>query len=142
MYFKRKLVSMNSLKIVKTKRSPEVILDPDNNIFIISGNSYLEDSLAFFGPILDWFDMFYNELTRKNSAKTIELCFDFHYFNSSTIKFVVQIIKKAKLMNDIGINASIVWQYEEDDDDIKNAGIDIFATCKVNIPFELKPKKV
>lgn len=131
---------MKPLIIEKTKRSPEIILDINNNQFCISGDSYIENTLSFYKPVVNWIESLQQESAKSKSIESLEFNFNFNYFNSSTFKYLIQIIKKLKLLNDNGIKVSIIWQYDEDDEDMKNAGLDIYTICNINIPFKLNQR--
>ncbi len=47
---------MEALDIKATNDTPRVILDPENDIFEISGRSLPEDVVTFYQPVLDWLD--------------------------------------------------------------------------------------
>ena len=47
---------METIKILGTDDTPNVILDANNEIFEISGRSLPEDVSAFYEPILSWLD--------------------------------------------------------------------------------------
>lgn len=47
---------MRKLILEKTASSPKVILDPDNRVFEISGESRPPDPAAFYGEIITWFN--------------------------------------------------------------------------------------
>ena len=49
---------MRALRIEGTDKTPQVILDPDKNVFELKGKSIPTDAEAFFGPVLEWFDEF------------------------------------------------------------------------------------
>ena len=45
---------MEKLFIEETEDTPEIILDPEQNIFKISKISVPENALDFYKPVLDW----------------------------------------------------------------------------------------
>ncbi len=125
---------MNYLKIDGTDDTPEIMIDSDLSLFIISGCSTPEDALATYKPIIDWL-----------SAPDCELdncqCkFCFKYLSSASHHMVFNIMKKLNNMYDIGRNLSIEWGYEATDEDMLRLGLD-FASI-LTLPFEFCPKTI
>ena len=77
---------MKPYTVEATDFSPEVILDPKNNTFEISGISRPENANEFYEPIVNWLD----EYVKKPNDNT-ELKFRFDYFNTSSLKFFLMI---------------------------------------------------
>ena len=128
---------MKKLIIDKTYNSPKVILDPDNKKFEISGESRPEDVSEFYVPILKWFDDFGTGLKEKKisgSPSQMEFKFNIEYFNSISATFILDIIKKIEKLRSSGSDIMIKWYYEEDDEDMLEAGKQMSRL--VNFPFE------
>ena len=52
---------LSKLELQETRDTPEVLFDPENNKFELSGNSLPEDTTKFFMPIFDWIDEYIKE---------------------------------------------------------------------------------
>jgi hypothetical protein len=64
------------------------------------------------------------------------LLIQLEYFNTSSSKCVLDILKKLQSINQSGRSKSkVYWYYEEDDEDMLEAGEDYQAIIKV--PFEM-----
>ena len=129
---------MNSLKIEKTIATPKIIFDFDNNNFVLQGCSRPEDVRGFFGPIIEWLRTFResinDDICSKHKDNPVVFKFKFDYFNSSSAKFILDILV---LINDThakGLNVKIDWYYEENDDDMKEVGEELSEV--VDFPFE------
>ena len=122
---------MKVIKIEKTTVSPKIILDKKNNIFEFKGRSRPEDAVEFYQPILDWFDEYKNS---PNDETCVHM--DFEYFNTTSAKLILDIIKKIKLAQTAGKTVKIIWHYQEDDEDMQEAGEDYEEL--VGVPFEFK----
>jgi hypothetical protein len=118
------------LRIEPTHKTPKVYLDPDANIFEVSGRSIPEDSVGFYKPILDWMDDYSN----KPAAKT-QFKFELEYFNTSSSKNILEILKKLEKIYQDGHDVSIIWYYDEDDEDMEETGEDYKAL--LSVPLEL-----
>ena len=123
-------------KIIEaTFNTPKIVLDPENNVFEISGESRPKDIPMFYKPILQWLDEFGQNLTEQQDDSTLfefNLCFE--YFNSLSAKFILDICKKLSGLRTDGNNINIKWHYEEDDDDMHEAGQEMSRISK--LPFE------
>jgi len=110
---------MTNLKLEKTKETLAVDFNV-NGICTIEGSSFPENTSEFFKPLLEWFQNYMLEITDK-----IELNLKFDYLNSSSIKFVSDIIDKLEIYYKSGGQIEINWYYEENDEDIHEMGEDL-----------------
>jgi hypothetical protein len=122
---------MNPLYINPTDETPNVILDPANNKFAFVGNSYPENSTKFYTPILNWMREFIDQ--SQNFDLAIE--FNFDYFNTSSAKYILEILRLIQEHQNKGNKCTIRWYYFEDDTDMLEAGEDYQMT--INVPFEI-----
>lgn len=128
---------MQALIIQNTDSSPKVVLDPANGVFEISGESRPEDVRKFYEPILEWIDQYRVFLTKNTPNKKIQFNFIFEYFNSSSAKYVMDIMAK---LNDIklankNIDIEICWHYEEMDEDMLEAGQEFQNITQIPFKF-------
>jgi len=107
---------METLILEKTKDTPKVILDANNNIFLIEKKSLPEDAMSFYKPIIDWVELYCQS---PNSETIFE--FKLEYFNTSTTKqFAKLFLTLEKLVPDN--NVIIKWYYDKNDLDMKLSG--------------------
>ena len=121
---------MNDLIIEKTKSSPEVNFNASTGIWKLIGSSYPENASEFYQPIFDWINKYITEVTREIS---IDIKLD--YLNSSSIKFISELVDKLDKYGKIGIDVEINWHYMEEDEDILDIGKEFKSevSCKFNI---------
>ena len=124
---------MNTIKFRGSDDTPNVTLDIENNIFEISGRSMPEDVASFYQPILDWID---NELKPHNGK--IVFVFKMNYFNTASSKLLLDILIRLEEMIAEGKDVVVHWYYDEDDEDMMEAGEE-YAEI-VEVPFEVKSK--
>jgi hypothetical protein len=134
---------MQKLQISKSLSSPEIILSPDERIFIISGISSPEDVREFYYPVLGWMKSFSDDLLKDpkpvyNSESPLKLQINLSYFNSSSAKFLYDIIMELKKLRENGIPVIVEWQYDADDNDMKEAGLDF--SYMADMEFSYLPK--
>lgn len=118
---------MQIINLEGTEDTPKIMLDKGNGIFEISGRSLPEDSAEFYQPVLDWLDE-YKEQSNDNTEFVVKL----EYFNTASSKLILDVLSQ---LEDID-NASVVWYYHEDDEDMQEAGEEFSEL--VEVPFEFK----
>ena len=136
---------MKQLYIKQTTTTPEINFSPDENIFIIRGNSSPEDVRAMYYPVIEWINIFVDDVIEgeyKNfsSENAIKLQVDLAYFNSSSAKFLYDIFSELKRLIDNNIPVVVEWFYDEADDDHKEAGRDIALLVEMEFVYVQKKK--
>jgi hypothetical protein len=121
---------IESLKIEPTHKTPKVYLDPENNQFELSGRSIPEDSVGFYKRVLDWIDSYAESPNPKTDFK-----FELEYFNTSSSKNILELLKKLEKIHTDGHEVHIKWYYDEDDEDMEETGEDYKAL--LSVPLEL-----
>ncbi len=122
---------LEAIILEKTKNSPEIILDKENNTFKIAGRSIVEDPGEFYSPIYKWLEEYV-----KNPLKSTDFIIDLEYFNSSSARQIMEIIMLLEKISDTGQKAKISWMYEEGDEMSKERGDEIKLVSKLD--FEIK----
>lgn len=119
---------MKPLKIEGNAVTPEVCLDDENNIFIISGRSLPEDPAKFYAQIIAWFEDYY-----KNPNESTVIGLDFEYLNSSSIKQLSTMLLRIDELDATTRGTRIRWYFEEGDVESQKRG-EHFSKL-VSIPF-------
>ena len=120
---------METLLIKATYNTPEVVFDAENNILEISGKSMPENILTFYNPVLEWLDTYCS-----NPNPVTVLVIKLNYFNSTTKKMILVILRKLEKINGNGRNVSVKWYYAKDQSNMLEEGEE-YADL-VRIPFE------
>lgn len=135
--------AMQKLHIGPALNTPEIILSPEDNQFIIRGNSAPEDVRALYYPVIEWISKFSTEMkvhpVKYTPENPLVLNFDLEYFNSASAKFIYDIIMEVKAIKVLGIPVSVKWYFQKDDNDMMEAGKDIASI--VEMDFEYIEKK-
>jgi hypothetical protein len=121
---------MEALDIRATNDTPKVLLDPENDVFEISGRSLPEDVISFYQPVIDWLEEY-----KENPLEVTEFVFKYIYFNTATSKLVQDILIKLEEIKETGHKVQVVWFYEQDDEDMQDLGEEFSEN--VDIPFEM-----
>ena len=105
-----------SYKIEPTEKTPEVSIDTDNGKVSIKGVSVPDNPYDFYQDMLDSIDEY---LQAPNESTEIE--FHLEYFNTSTALVIRNLLRKLESQSG-ATSLSIKWIYEEDDEDMMEAG--------------------
>jgi len=126
---------MRKLIIEQTNYSPEVVLDPENNIYHISGESRPPDVREFYDQIISWLNDFSSYLNKADVKKdTVTFNFNFEYFNSSSAKLILDICKILAVLRKDGIDLAVNWHFEKEDVDMLEVGKEMSKIVK--FPFD------
>ncbi|MGC9470883.1 MAG: DUF1987 domain-containing protein [Bacteroidales bacterium] len=129
---------MEALIIDPTRTTPLIHLDPDNGRLELSGISRPEDVRTFYYPVLEWISRFSDELensaSRYTSDNPLTLNLRFTYFNSSSAKFLFDILSSFNEIHLSGIPVRVNWMYTEEDEDVYEAGKELSEMLEM--PFE------
>jgi hypothetical protein len=121
---------MESISIEGTSKTPTVKLNPDTGVIEIKGRSIPENSIEFYRPLVDWLDE-YAKKPQKKTTVNVQL----EYFNTSSSKCILDIFKKLETLKKARNEVIINWYYEEDDEDMLEAGEDYESIIRV--PFKM-----
>ncbi len=106
-----------NLLIKEGKNTPKVTGNKNLSELIFKGNSYPENVLQFYTPILNWVESLSSEKTE------IKVECQFYYIASSSVIAFLKLLQKIESSFNKE-NISFTWKYEEGDDDIKKIGQD------------------
>jgi hypothetical protein len=131
---------MQKLHIKPTNLIPEILFSPDENIFLIRGNSAPEDVRSLYYPVIEWIKLFIDNIIEGNKkvySNDNPLIFqtELTYFNSSSAKFIYDIFLELKRLIPFNIPVVVQWIYDENDTDLKEGGEDIAALAGMEFEF-------
>ena len=124
---------MKKYEIIGTPKTPEVTFDPKSGEFSLSGRSIHENSDGFYMPIFDLLDKY-----EQDPANNTKATFELEYFNTSSAKYILDILKKLEEIKLSGNPVLVNWIYEEGDLDMEEAGRDYNDLVDLNIQILLK----
>ncbi|MEO9803820.1 MAG: DUF1987 domain-containing protein [Reichenbachiella sp.] len=126
--FKEQVSKKSKLKLYPSKITPYVLIDPEKELFLIKGKSSPENTIKFYNLVFTGLKNYAFTGMDKLSA---HICLT--YFNSSTAKCLFDLMKILQSIKAYGLQVSISWYYEDDDEDMLEAGQD-YETVS-HIPF-------
>jgi hypothetical protein len=121
---------MEHLIIAKTKHTLEVDFNADTGLLKMSGSSYPENAIDFFGPIINWIK---NYITQVKKPITMNL--KLNYLNTSSTKCVLDIFEILEQFYQDGGVAEVNWYYEEEDEDILETGEELTEDIEFPVNF-------
>ena len=121
---------MESLLIEGTAKTPNIRFDGNQGLIEIKGRSIPENSIEFYKPLVDWLDN-YSQGPKQTTKVNIQL----EYFNTSSSKCILDVFKKLESIHKSNHEVVINWYYEEDDEDMLEAGEDYESI--IRIPFKM-----
>jgi len=103
-----------------TNKTPLVNFSLQTGVLELGGKSIPENSFGFYQPLLNWIDEYSQNPQTKTDVKiTLE------YFNTSSSKCLLDIFRKLSALHQTGkSNVEVFWYYEEEDEDMMEAGQD------------------
>ena len=111
---------MEALRLEATDKTPAVCFDPAKGTLEITGCSIHENADRFFTPVWDMIDAY-----GKEPAVRTHVRINLSYFNSSSAKYLLDILKRLDDVHAAGTSkVSVEWMYEEGDLDMQEAGND------------------
>jgi hypothetical protein len=121
---------MEPISIEGTAKTPTVNFNAENGIMEIKGRSIPENSIEFYKPLVDWLDEY-----AKSSKGLTQVNIQLEYFNTSSSKCILDVFKKLEVIHKGAGEVLINWYYEEDDEDMLEAGEDYESIIRV--PFKM-----
>ncbi|MBN2487308.1 MAG: DUF1987 domain-containing protein [Bacteroidales bacterium] len=121
---------MEPLIIEGTQKTPAVEFNPVKGVLEIKGRSIPENSIEFYKPLVDWLE----DYSASPASKTV-VNVHLEYFNTSSSKCILDVFKKLESLHKSNNVVEINWYYEEDDEDMLEAGEDYESIIRV--PFKM-----
>jgi hypothetical protein len=112
---------MENLKITgasDTFFTPNIDFDSISGKCVISGESYLENTVEFYKQLHQWLNEY------MLSKKAIDFHFGLTYFNTSSSKALLQLMNALKAYEETGASVTVTWHYNIDDEDMKEEAED------------------
>jgi len=121
---------MDTINIEPSVKTPKIVFDAGSGVLEIEGRSIPENSTEFYKPIFEWLDSYID-----TPGSNTEFNFKLEYFNTSSSKCILDVLRKLEKLHKNGNAVVVNWYYEEDDEDMKEAGENYQRI--VTVPIEL-----
>ena len=123
---------MEKLTIAAKNLTPFIDLDPDKAILVFQGESYPENVLAFYRPVLDWIKTYFDEV---DPAMETQVQVSLRYMNTSSTKIFMMIFDLCQDAVAKGRKVDIQWRHHREDDLIREMGEDLSDGLMVPFHF-------
>lgn len=117
--------------VIDSPYYPSIYLDYRTGMLEIAGESYMEDTYRFYSPVIEWLINYVKE------QKPIIFNFKLNYFNTSTSRFILDILDILKNYKSNGGDVKIYWHYRQDDPDMVDEVKDFEEESGVEIKLEI-----
>lgn len=117
---------MEDISLTPTQKTPMVHFQASGKLEL-KGRSIPENSLEFYKPLNDWLDAY-----AKNPSQETSVHVQLEYFNTSSSKCLLDFFKR---LESISGKVTVLWYYEQDDEDMLEAGEDYEAI--ISVPFKM-----
>ena len=121
---------MEILILEWSAKTPSITFNAGEGRLELKGRSIPENSVEFYKPLNEWIEK-YGTSPKAQTSVDIKL----EYFNTSSSKCILDLFKKLETINGKGTEVSINWYFEEDDEDMEEAGQDYQAI--ISLPFKI-----
>jgi hypothetical protein len=115
---------------VSNYHEPYFNIDRENNRIDLSGRSTIEYAYNHYMGIIEKVKEYIKEKPEK-----VDIHVKLDYFNTTSSKCILDLFKTFREISMLKHNITIYWYYEEDDEDIKEAGMD-YSEILTYIKFE------
>lgn len=123
---------MENLLIEKTKSTPEINFNITSGLLQIKGESFPENVVKFYTPVIDWIKNYISTET-----KEIILEFEIVYFNSSTSKVFMTIFDLLDQEVGNGKNIKVKWICNSENETAIECGEEFKEDIEL-LPFEIE----
>jgi hypothetical protein len=120
---------MEPIIINKSDDTPSIHLDKATGKFELAGKSLPEDVSTFYAPVFSWI----SEYAKAPNPESV-FVFKMVYFNTASSKIILDILLRLEEIHNAGSKVSIAWEFDSDDEDMKEAGEEYSEI--VEIPFK------
>lgn len=123
---------MTAIDLPATDSTPAVRYDPAAAILRIEGESFPEDVVAFYAPVVDWLRA---HLAARPPALVVQLAF--RYLNTSSTKAVLDLLLLLDEQHRAGAPVVVQWHYDPAIEVMREAGEELGED--LSLPFRLVP---
>ena len=101
---------MEKLEIKGAAKTPTIMLDADSGDLLFKGRSNPENASKLYEPVIKWMERYVEEPAARTHLKL-----NFELFNTSSSKYILEVLKKIRYLADKNHPFNVTWMYEDDD---------------------------
>lgn len=122
---------MSILEIKSSKRTPYVKFDLDKGTLEIKGSILLVNPTKFFDNILEYVDEYL-----LNPQDHTQILLHIEYYNTYASKLLLFVLKKIQKLSKLDLKVSLVWLYEEGDEDMYDVGVAYKSSLRMHTTLQ------
>jgi hypothetical protein len=98
------------------------------------GFSLPENAIEFYEPVINWLNELVAEVEKDSSSHSeINVIFKLVYFNSSSLRQLLEIFHLLAVVYQHGVLVNITWQYDSEDPQMAESGKELGDLTKVPV---------
>jgi hypothetical protein len=101
---------MERFEITAGTKTPKIVLDATTGELVFEGRSNPENANTLYEPVIRWLERYVEE-----PAERTHLKLNLELFNTSSSKYILEVLKKIRYLADKGHPFNVTWYYEDDD---------------------------
>ena len=109
---------MTEFYLPPTPTTPEVTLSPSRGALVLKGESYPENVLSFYAPLLEKI----RALVEDAGLPRLEVQMHITYYNSASAKAFHRIFHMLNQAGERGCAVHVLWVFDEEDDMARDLG--------------------
>lgn len=121
---------MENINLDGSPKTPSVTMTAEEGRIELKGRSIPENSVEFYNPLNEWIKQ-YGGTPKEVTVFDVKL----EYFNTSSSKCILDLFKALEKINGNNTEVKVNWYFEEDDEDMEEAGEDYQAI--IQLPFTM-----
>ncbi len=101
---------MEKFEINGTTKTPRIILDAGSGDLLFEGRSNPENASELYEPVIHWLERYIEQ-----PAEQTHLRMNLEFFNTSSSKYILEVLRKIRYLADKNHAFNVTWMYEDDD---------------------------
>lgn len=106
---------------------PAIDFNYETGLCEISGESFMEETFRFYEPIINWIKSYVSE------KRPVVFNFKLTYFNTSSSRFLLEMLYVLKKYQEAGGNVTVNWYYKKQDADMLSEINDFAEETEIKI---------
>ena len=108
--------------------TPDINFNAENGICEIYGQSFMDNAVEFFHPVLKWIVAYI-----ENIAKPLNVIIKLKYYNTGTSRSIFTMLEYLKEFEDKGGVVNVEWHFSKNDIDTEEDIIDLGEESEMDI---------
>lgn len=125
---------ISDIKLAATQSTPAIATSWTRGRLVMRGDSYPENSLQFFSPLLRWVKRYLGDAEEPLALELYLL-----YLNTSSVKAMMDIFDMLEDAHSEGRKVSVTWYYDPENERVAELAEEFKEDC--SFPFVVIPRE-